>query len=651
MFGRRVLGISIAGCLAALAGAVAFFALDGRSVLSPARIKSSWFRGARESNRIGPSGLRQETAIGRWFLLGPFNFSERDVSGANPSANHGGLNHDFLADLGHTEGQLTSAALSALCANHETCRLQEQHGAILNLDKLFPEQTYAVVYAVAGIASAIDGDVGLEYDFSTGSKVWLNGQLLQETPADSRRPVFKYAHFQPLHLRKGSNILVVKADQLEAGRAIEPWAVVATLMPMPQMREAMLSTQEGYLLRSRFLKPGESPYMPLLDDKGMLDRTIPLQISIEDWSGAAVMERNVDARATGEVRTPPMQDGYYTFTLRTAGHVISDAFYVGDPGKLYDDLRRVQGTAKRGSAEYRQRDPILIRYRVLTSDQYSHPADPNWQKKLLLALLEGVRSIHFPKEAAWCHMPGPHLREFVSRIDGTPQFYLFTVPKGAQGPLPIVIIMPYAVPVQRPFLESAPISYSGVLEFIRRAADQSGLGVAVIHGRGTVGDAPAGEADAFEVLNDIAADFPVDPGRLYLYGVCEGGRRALMLAEHYPGVFAAMGAWGPKLGESEGQASSERASPFSLIDRLASTPVVLLKGEFDEGLRTEDLLAFGKALRDRGDEAATEIIPDAMHDPIRMEPLIFPRLARHRNAKAVASVADLANAAIARVPR
>jgi len=57
---------------------------------------------------------------------------------------------------------------------------------------------------------------------------------------------------------------------------------------------------------------------------------------------------------------------------------------------------------------------------------------------------------------------------------------------------------------------------------------------------------------------------------MYLFGVCEGGMRALSLAGQYPGVFATIRAYGPALGQDNDPQS------------LNGTPVKIVEGEFDD---------------------------------------------------------------------
>ena len=168
------------------------------------------------------------------------------------------------------------------------------------------------------------------------------------------------------------------------------------------------------------------------------------------------------------------------------------------------------------------------------------------------------------------------------------------------------------------------------------------------NGRGNVGDAPIGEADAFEVLNDINSRYSIDQHRLYLYGTCEGGRRALLLAEHYPGLFAAVGVYGPTLALYVRSQGGGHEDVFALTDNLSSTPVILVKGEYDDSPPTAALEAFCEKLRKSGSELQIDIIPDGMHKQKKLEQRIFPFLIEHRNARSALSIADQYREAISR---
>jgi hypothetical protein len=602
-------------------------------------------------NQIDPLKLDNEFTIAQWNLIGPFQFSERDLSINNPQAIQGGILHDFLTDVGQSEENLTADKIATICADGKLCRVRTQHGAVLNFERLFPGIRDGVIYAAAQIEATADGSVGLEYDYNDGVKVWLNGHLLQESDNKDRHPVFKYFRFLPLHLQKGNNLLVLKVDQEHEGHTADrPWALIASLIPMNQMLDMWLEREDGALLPKRLVNAGESLHLPMLDDKVILDAKPPVHISIADWRGAVLLSRSADIDGSDEVKLPQLSEGYYTLTVQAGKHTIGDAFYVGNPDTIYNALCQLQHTTDPATQEYIQRDPIIQRYRILTSQQYSHPLDTEWQRKLLMALGDGVKSLHYSKSDVWYQEPGMHLREFKSKVDGTQQNYLLYLPQATHGPLPLVIIMPYAVTRQLPFLESALLTYFDYLVKLHHAADANGIAIAVINGRGTVRDAPIGEADAFEVLDDINNNYSIDKSRLYLYGNSEGGRRALLLAEHYPGVFASVGTYGALLTAYGGTYPNGHGDPSSLVNQLSSTPVILTQGESDDFLSIPTLKAFYESLTRAGSASKIEIVPDGMHDQDgTMEEDVFRLLATYKNTHEFMPIADLVNNARGKV--
>jgi hypothetical protein len=591
-------------------------------------------------NQVDVYALSNEVTIKRWQLIGPFKFAKGDIDAANPHALLGGLNHDFLADLGYSEERLSTDAITSLCAEaRRFCQVYYQHGADLLFDQLFPEMTYAVIYAAAKISSTKDADVGFELGSDDGAKVWLNGHLLLATRNDVDRAAFKYTHLLPVHLNKGVNFLVVKVDQ-----KVDTWALITSFMSLDQMRLVAIQQADGHLLANRLLKSGDSPHLslPILCEK------LAMHLSIASLDGTLIISRSYNAAKIDHVRFPQLAEGYYSLTLQIGMKELHDSFYIGNTNAVYDAICSAQLKTRLDTQEYIQRDPLIKRYRILTSDQYSHPLDPNWQKKLLMVVKEGLQTLHYPTEDLWSRLPGMHLREYISKVDGTLQNYLLFLPVGVQGPLPLVLVTPYAQKPVRPFLESSLIAWPDDLEDIQSAADMSRVAVALLDGRGNVGDASIGEADAFEVLNDINSRYSIDQHRLYLYGTCEGGRRALLLAEHYPGLFAAVGVYGPTLAVYFRSQSGGHDDMFVLTDNLSSTPVILVKGEYDDSPPTAVLEAFCEKLIKSGSESQIDIIPDGMHKQKKLEQRIFPFFIKHRNARSAVSIADQYREAIIR---
>jgi len=412
-----------------------------------------------------------------------------------------------------------------------------------------------------------------------------------------------------------------------------------------------LEKANGYLISNRLLKAGDKLVLP--GACGFCGH-VPVDVSIADWSGRVVFAQNYAEGFPISIAAKNLKEGYYTATVQMRARRVQDEFYIGDPERIINSMERRQETSSPLSQEHLQRDPMIRRYKILMAAQYYHPLEAGWQRKVLLVLRDAEWEEREPEHALWTKHAGMHLREYISRIDDTPQFYLLNVPSNNRGPMPLVIEMPYVHTPQRPFLESSlPIGWPTVLDILKRAAGNSGAMVAVIYGRGNVGDEPIGEADVFEALNDIVANYSIDVRKIYLYGTCEGGRRALLLAEHYSNVFAAVGAYGPKLDEDVGGSawnwSGRPGNVITHMDRLAGTPVSIFQGEFDDTVPIGDLQSFSKVLKRISPSSQLHIVPDGLHGYNESEVALFPWFVRIGNQLASPPIAKSAKEALSKV--
>jgi len=579
-----------------------------------------------------------EVSVRTWYLLGPYP--------EQAASQRAGLDFDYLAAGAYPEAKVDVASLTGLCKDSTHCQAFASAGPMINLAKLFPDAAHSVLYSAAVLESAVDGYLGLQYDISFGTKIWLNGQLVDEYRASARHPVSMYVHFAPLHLKKGQNVLLIKTDQGNLGADFEPWALAASILPIQKTQDLALSNLDGFLLANRLLRPGDSLHIPLLDSPMMLDRSKPITISIMKPGKEPLFKKNIGRDDNGIIQIPVRETGYYQIRLETGRHTIDDAFHIGDPVPIYEALLAAQKKVPEKSDEFLQRDAIIKRYEILTSPQYLMESDPNWQRKLMLVIGEAESSIADHSAGPWYSRPGQHLREFVSAVDGAQHNYFLDVPETRSGAMGLVVVVPYAVSKPRAFLESSFISYSAVLAQVGQAAEEAKLAVAIVNAEDSTGESDRDEVEIFEMLKDVASHYSIDPKRVYLYGVSEGGRRALILAEHHPNVFAAIGTWGAEL--SAGPSITD--DPVGFAKQLASTPVLLFKGDLDDEFPTSDTLTFGKTLEALGNQDVTvRIVPNAMHDPLREESVIFPLLARYQNANPSTSINDLAANAVSRV--
>jgi hypothetical protein len=562
----------------------------------------------------------REYPIRKWELIGPFTFDPKEISPGNPDLERGGLNRDFLAPIGYPENSLSVAALLQLPKKIPSSNFYEPSGFLVPLDRLYPGSRFQVIYALAEIVSDAEMDLAFEVGSDDGVKVWINNQLVISTSNLVNRAAFKNSEVVQVHLNKGPNILVAKVDQ-----KVDTWDLIASFLPLSRAQAIECKNADNHLLKNRILR-----------DVGVLRPRLPglcndrfESFSVVDINGRSVMSGILSKTMNPEVDITSLSDGYYKLILVGRSNIYTDIFFKGTPERAYSNLLDQQMQSPTGSDEFYARDALLKRYRILTSPRYSLPLDPDWQKKLLYVLEESSKSLSNRSGQRWTQVPGMHFREYLSEIDGQPQNYVLYVPRSAKnGSTPLVIVLPFAEDPVRPFLESTLITWPESLEGVMRAAEDEGFSVAITNGRGGSGSAPIGESDILEVLTNVEHSFDIDAKRVYLFGVCEGGLRALMLAEHYPQDFAAVATYGPLLSRPPQDRSTaaweEGEGVVALSGNLTAMHVLLTKGQFDDEPPTEAITNFFTGLRIQGAEVQLELLQDGLHKMKDLESMLFP---------------------------
>jgi len=574
---------------------------------------------------IDPHGIKSELSVANWSLIGPFSFSATDLDSTSPSSLRTGLNHDYLAVTGHSEGQIDSEALKAILHSTLPSRRYASQKPEVMFSDIFPKTEYAVIYATTTIDSKSDGDIGLQLASDDGLKVWLDDQLIVETSNTVRRGLTTCTHFAVAHLHRGSNVLLVKVDQKREG-----WALQLLLLPAELARTRAMDQGSKHLLLDRIAS--ESDPIRLLVS-GLCQKEDDC-LSVYDSQAKLISRVELFPGSSNSIRMP-LKEGFYTTKLTIGHRTINDRFYVGDISKFERSLIAERSTATLGSSKYLALDALIRRYEALTKPEHFIPYDTFWQRKMLMVLDNAASALEGKERLSWLRSPGMHFGEYISAIDGQPQNYFFYVPTLPSAHIPIVVITPPTLEHSRSFLEGRLVSDPDELDRIAAAADANGLAVLIVNGRGSVHSAPIGEADVLEALHDIQQTLSIDPARIYLYGSCEGGRRALVLAEHYPTVFAAVGEYG-----AEGTASDENAGVAETwthrgnfteyADNLRDTPVIMVYGDHDANTSVSVASSLYAAMRNRGVNALFKIIPGEHSQHYRETPMIFEALAHQR---------------------
>jgi len=561
----------------------------------------------------------------RWQLVGPF--ADRS-NGSDDEIVAGEVTKDYLRSWDGSEETITMQHAAELCMLKHRCRSYESAGSLVPLYQLFPEDQSSAVYAIGTITCSHAMAVVLDVNVVPGA-VWLNGQrVLRFAATEHGGTGLQTRRLLPVQLKVGVNDLMIKTiGKLTQQR---DWMLSVGIVSEKESGNIWLERRSGNLLERHLVTAAEAieivqPGIPV---------GAPVHVSLVDINGAVKYEASSTAWPRS-VPTNALPEGYYRITLSVGESYATDEVFVGDVAKQINLLMTEPPTTTTPSQRPVQLDSLLQRYKILTSPQYVHPEENSWQRKMVLVARNAVLANQMKDgDAAWTKLPGFHLREYISRSDGSRQPYLIYMPKGVTGSVPLVIEMPYATKPLRPFLESAlAIGYPDALEDLAEAADRVGFAVAVIDGRGNAGFSSLGESDALEVLSDLASNLPIDENRIYLYGTCEGGARALKLAEDYPALFAAVGVYGPAIDTNEGwmvKLIGRTQGVFAGLQNLNGIPIHIEEGQFDNVPERGTLDEFMKRLKAVSPRSTLVPLKDGLHGTNAAESRVFPWLREYK---------------------
>ena len=159
------------------------------------------------------------------------------------------------------------------------------------------------------------------------------------------------------------------------------------------------------------------------------------------------------------------------------------------------------------------------------------------------------------------------------------------------------------------------------------AGAASGAAAGAASGRGGFAADPSrlrqgelSEKDALNVLDLVTKEYPVDPGRIYLFGHSSGGAGTWYVGQKYAEKWAAMAA----------SAAATRPAGFP-FDRLKGMPILICHGDLDDEVPVASSRNMVKAAREAGLDPQYLEVPGATHLTIvaLVEPKVFDFFDQH----------------------
>jgi len=180
---------------------------------------------------------------------------------------------------------------------------------------------------------------------------------------------------------------------------------------------------------------------------------------------------------------------------------------------------------------------------------------------------------------------------------------------------------------QRGYLVVCPMGYRPSAGWGSNSLNRASAAAPGGRGRGGFAADPArlrqgelSEKDAIHVLDLVTAEYPVDPGRIYLFGHSAGGAGTWYLGEKYAEKWAAIAA----------SAAATRPDGFP-FERLKGMPIMVCHGDQDDEVPVASSRNMVKAAKENGLDPNYLEVPGATHLTIVaiVEPKVFDFFDQH----------------------
>ena len=578
------------------------------------------------------SSSENEIPITRWQLLGPFRFDEKEIKAPGADDLPVGLGRDYLRDFGQNETAIDAQTFPLLNTPTTGTRLNAKFGNvpisadpktnILLLSSSSDNYDYAVSYAAVILSSPRDQDIVLALGADDNAKVWLNHELLWADANTRQSSIRKFQHLIGAHLRKGDNFLLLKVGNLTGF-----WEAIVTILPHNKdtLEIARENAVDPILIKEVVLDG-----QPLELRGDLLPASTSLHLEISDAKHRVIDKDEVTiARKMSWNLARLEKDKLYYCRIRVAGQIIQQPFYYGDVDVGFRNLSELANHVS-VSDELLSLDLSLplnrLRYLLLPNNRTALW----WDQKVvtLIAEVENNLADLAVGVHAFRSAPGTHLRAYRSSVDGQIQDYWIHIPSKTSrtgNKIPLVIVLPWGAKENPPFLETYQMAEFDENERYSQIGDQYGYAVMQVWGRGVGhGGTAISNTDIFKALDAVRHDYPIDIDRIYLTGVCEGGRQALLLAERYPERFAAVAVDDPITNIRRRPAFDalwvQYASPISQAGNLINMPVFIIHDEEGKGMVSADREApladsesFVNRIREAGGDATLKLKSGGFH--------------------------------------
>ncbi|WCT13778.1 PHB depolymerase family esterase [Mucilaginibacter jinjuensis] len=436
----------------------------------------------------------------------------------------------------------------------------------VDIDEALGSKGKYYCYALTDVTSPADQTVALMVGIDNVAKIWLNKKLVLAERAGN---ITKDEFLVPISLKKGANEILVQiaSEGNEAGFQLDLSSTV--FASKYKLGKNYFSMSHKYLLKKDTLLSLNIRY------PNKVDKQHPAEIAIFNSEDSVIFQRKI-VELPVNLLTKNFPEGFYKIKLVTEKDTFTQAYAIGNYRKKVDSLIKHAHLYKLLSLQQINLEAMVHRFNYLDTFGRKNGFDEVLERKISYTAFDLANSISKLRTGRdfLAGNRGLHIRAYPSKIDNVVNNYMVYVPGDVKssGSLPLVIIVPW-VAKQNPFLESWHLAFIDRIEYLRNLADKYHFAIAWPSARvyEKYNLNPIVPASVFETLDAIKTNYQIDTNRIYLYGQCSGGLQAMLMANRFPSVFAAIGVEGPELNYMFDKSEEKFPSTWTTQNSLLGT--------------------------------------------------------------------------------
>ena len=503
--------------------------------------------------------------IKNWLAIGPFEFDT--ITGCALESFY----YDDLKPYGIEEGWINDAGIKKLLKQGVNGFIIRNNSFKTRLIDYINEsiEDKSNIYLITRIISAKDQNVTLIMDGSHSYAGWLNGEKLLEIRMkhNSNKISDKYIN---VFLNEGENILFFKVNR---GTNLRSWDLVCAISSLQEAQKIFHVNNIGDFIND-----------PLVNDS--------IEICAGPYLSGNVIIVNNDEQIVAEGSfigqnnyvisgLKELPDGFYRTILTVGDEKMEQMVYKGDYDVFFKQAK-VYAAKVSGNASFTddlKANLRAVRYFNDNPGNSNSPSEIRYYNrnrvfwgyslhKMLNNTVTATRLMTYKEE------------------NGFTSDFIFYISNQQKQNIPLIFIVPYNL-TEDSFFKDWYMTHLSEIEPNNALAEEYGFAIVWLYAGGKNYSANKTKDEITAILSRLEKDYDIDKRNIFIFGECEGGRRALVQLSLTPDRYAACGASSPIT-----LSGGYDGIPINIIPQMGKIPVIIKHGINDNVISIEQSRMF-----------------------------------------------------------